>query len=350
MISKMSKSCVAAILAGLIYFVMTDAIAQYYENSYAFVVGIDKYASSKWPALQYAKKDAQSVANFLRHQGFAVIELYDEKATKTAIIAVMQNHLARRLKENDRVFLFFAGHGYTEQLGGDDFGYIIPYDGKEFSATYISMEELRAQSDKMKKAKHQLFIFDSCYGGLFGTRGVQPVNKAIPNYLGEITKRSARQFITAGGKDQQVLDGSSSGHSFFTQYLLEALQGGFGDINNDGYITFTELAGYLIPRASNAYQTPASGTLPGHGLGEFIFRAPQNTSKRESPKITAGERKDDNPTRMTGKRTSKKWLWIGLGTAALGGGAVAILAGGGNVEDELIRNRLPDPPGAPTGN
>jgi hypothetical protein len=266
----------AAALGGVLALVtIPQAQAQYYERSYALVVGIDAYPSANWPKLQYAKRDAQGVARFLLSQGFEVITLLDAQATKTAIIARMQNDLARRVKKNDRVLFFFAGHGYTEELGDEDFGYIVPYDGGEISATYISMEELRAQSDKMKKAKHQLFILDACYGGLFGTRGAQGKNPKIPNYLKEITKRSARQFITAGGKDQQVLDGAACGHSFFTCALLEALQDGLGDTNNDGYITFSELTGYLIPRASNDYQTPAAGTLPRHGLGEFVFRSPK---------------------------------------------------------------------------
>lgn len=194
---------------------------------------------------------------------------------KNAKSFFMQNDLARRIKKDDRVLFFFAGHGYTEELSDEDYGYIVPYDGGEMSATFISMEELRVLSEKMKKAKHQLFILDACYGGLFGTRGVQNVNPPTPNYLKEITKRAARQFLTAGGKEQQVLDGAACGHSLFTCSLLEALQDGLGDVNNDGYITFSELASYLIPRASNAYQTPAAGTLPGHGLGEFVFRSPK---------------------------------------------------------------------------
>ena len=262
------------ILCGVsVFFMISNTPAEYYDHSYALVVGIDKYPSSKWPKLGYARKDAEAMASFLRSQGFEVITLLDAQATKTAIIARMQNDLARRIKKDDRVLFFFAGHGYTEELSDEDFGYIVPYDGGDMSATFISMEELRVQSEKMKKAKHQLFILDACYGGLFGTRGVQNVNSNTPNYLKEITKRPARQFITAGGKDQQVLDGAACGHSFFTCSLLEALQDGLGDVNNDGYITFSELASYLIPRASNAYQTPAFGTLPGHGLGEFVFRS-----------------------------------------------------------------------------
>jgi len=50
------------------------------------------------------------------------------------------------------------------------------------------------------------------------------------------------------------------------------------------------------------------------------------------------------------KKGGKKWLWIGLGTAALGGGAVAVLAGGGKGGGPPTlqgNQKLPDPPGSP---
>ncbi len=235
-----------------------------------------------------------------------MISLYDEQATKTAIISKMQNDLARRVKSDDRVIFFFAGHGYTEELGGEDNGYIVPYDGGDISATFISMDELRSQSRKMGNAKHQLFVLDACYGGLFGERGARSVNENLPNYLTEIIRRPARQFLTAGGKDQSVQDGGPGGHSYFTYYFLEALQEGLGDVNGDGYITFAELDSYIKPRASNSYQTPASGTLPGHGMGEFVFRSPKG-ERQHLRNIEAIVQQDDAKAMLVARGFFDSW-------------------------------------------
>lgn len=266
---------------GMSFFVLvilsfaSDSLAGFYGKSYALVVGIDEYPSPGWKDLDYAKRDAKAIVAFLERQGFEVTSLYDRDATKTAIISKLQNHLARKVTEDDRIIFFFAGHGYTEELGGKDWGYIVPYHtGQESSASYISMEELRTLAEKMGTAKHQLYIMDSCYGGLIATRG-PGVDVTIPNYLEVVTERKARQIITAGGREQTVLDGGPGGHSVFTGTLLEALAEGLADLNVDGYITFAELAAYLIPRASNAYQTPAAAILPGHGQGEFVFLSPK---------------------------------------------------------------------------
>jgi uncharacterized caspase-like protein len=247
---------------------------EFFANSYAIVVGIDNYPSPHWPKLNYAVADARAIARYLGAQGYEVITLYEQQATKQAILAAMQNTLAPRLKTSDRVLVFFAGHGETETLGGKDRGYIVPYDGAKQSAGFISMEDLFAESSYMGDARHQLFIIDSCYGGLLANTRASVVDPGVPDYLSQITKRFARQAITAGGKDQQVLDTGPGGHSYFVDFLLEALRDGLADTNGDGYITFNELTAYLIPRASNNQQTPSAGILPGHGAGEYLFKVP----------------------------------------------------------------------------
>jgi len=264
-----------------------------YARRYGLVIGIDRYPAERWQSLNYACKDAGSVARYLEQQGYdEVVSLYNEKATKQAILHTMQNDLAPRVAANDCVFVFFAGHGHTERLGGQDWGYIVPYDGGETSAGYISMEEIQSLSRKMGTAKHQLYVLDACYGGMLASRG-SGVDPGIPDYVREITRRKARQVLTAGGKDQRVADGGPGGHSVFTGHMLEALKEGLADTNGDGYITFAELVGYVVPRATNPHQTPAASYLPGHGLGEFVFRVEKPGTEPAGKRATAEESLDD---------------------------------------------------------
>jgi len=132
----------------------------------------------------------------------------------------------------------------------------------------------------MSAARHQLFILDSCFGGLAAMRtgDITTIDPRIPNYAFEITRRRARQLLTAGGANQRVRDGGPDGHSYFTGQLLRALNDGTADNNGDGYITFSELSGYIQVAASSLNQTPGIYFLEGHEQGDFLFVNPAHRS------------------------------------------------------------------------
>lgn len=262
-------------------------------RSYAVIVGVSRYPDPRWPDLSHARKDAEGMARILKRQGFNIFELYDRKATASAIMTVLEDRLAPRLRRNDRILFFFSGHGHTQTLAGREFGYLVPYDGSDSFASLLSMQTLRGLSAKLDAAKHQVFIIDACFGGQFAPTksAVAGISPTHPRYIEEIMRRTSRQFLTAGGQDQQVLDGGPEGYSYFTGYLIKAIRDGLGDLNGDGYITMSELTTYLVPKATNAYQTPGAGTLPGHGLGEFVFQvAPVARNRNEAG---AGDDSDD---------------------------------------------------------
>lgn len=253
------------------------AAATGYANSWAILIGIDNYP--KWPRLEYAVRDAEGVGQALTGKfGFAperVITLKNEQATREGILAAFHGQLAHRgLQPNDRVFVFFAGHGATRKLSsGRDLGYIVPFDAdpNNLATDAIPMTEIQNIAESLP-AKHALFVMDACYSGLGLTRGA-----ANASFLRDNARRLGRQMLTAGGTDQLVADGGPNGHSVFTWTLLQGL-GGKGDLNGDGLITATELAAYVAPAVSSvSRQTPAFGSLPGSEGGDFVFELPEET-------------------------------------------------------------------------
>ena len=252
-----------------------------YRESWAVVIGVDKY--QHWPQLSYAAHDAQGVHDVLvnryRFKPENVFMLLDEQATRQNILSVLGDKLGNPdlVKHDDRVFVFFAGHGATRKLpSGRELGYIIPVeaDPTSFEGQAISMTNFQDISETIP-AKHLLFVMDSCYSGLALTRGASVAYSQ--NYLSEITRREARQMFTAGGADQQVADNGPNGHSVFTWTLLQALDGR-GDLNGDGVITASELAAYVTPAVSAlSQQTPAFGNLAGSEGGDVIFELRHET-------------------------------------------------------------------------
>ena len=167
-----------------------------YDNSYALIIGIDKYQNVQ--SLDYAVKDAKDIQSMLidkfNFQQDNIVLLKDEEATKTSIIQEFSN-ITKKAGSNDRVLIFFAGHGETEDLlDGGEMGYLLHVDGNK-TDLYVSAIEMYAIQTKSlrSEAKHILFLIDACYGGIasIGARGLDA--KSTPDYLQKITQYKSRQ-------------------------------------------------------------------------------------------------------------------------------------------------------------
>lgn len=266
--------------------VVEPAPSTLYRDSWAVIIGIDQY--QHWPKLRYAVNDAKAVREVLitkyRFKPENIFTLYNEQATRGAILALLADKLANAdlVNRDDRVFVFYAGHGATRKLSsGRELGYIIPVDVRQdnYFGQSISMTNFNDIAEAIP-AKHLLFVMDSCYSGLALTRS--GASGGSREYLREIVRRPARQMFTAGGADQQVADSGPNGHSVFTWTLLQGLDGK-GDLNGDGIITASELAAYTAPVVSSlSLQTPAFGNMPGSQGGEFVFELRHETEDLSS--------------------------------------------------------------------
>jgi hypothetical protein len=242
-----------------------------YENSWALVIGINKY--KKCSPLDYAGNDATAVATALTGKfGFPeenVEILQDKEATKAAILSAMLRHAVGG--PDDRGLIFFAGHGHTSVGRRGEVGFLVPYDGDcDNMASLIRWDELTRNSDLLP-AKHVLFIMDACYDGLAVTRHLHP---GSTRFLKDMLGRHARQVLTAGKADEEVADGDGprAGNSLFTGHLLDALDGAAA--TKDGYLTANGVMAYVYDRVAkdqHSQQTPHYGFIDGDG--DFIFSA-----------------------------------------------------------------------------
>ena len=214
-------------------------LANLYLDSWAVIIGINDY--EHMPNLNYAVNDAVDIKEMLiskyNFKEDHIKIILNEEATKNNIIEGF-HQLLQKSKDKDRVVVFYAGHGETYTLpNGGEMGYLIPVDGdpEKLYLTSIPMSELY-EIAQMSYAKHILYLVDACYGGLAlaSTRGLA---KSTPNFLRKITSEKGRQIITAGGKDEQVIERSEWGHSAFTKNLLIGLGKNSADIDDDGVIT-----------------------------------------------------------------------------------------------------------------
>ena len=245
-----------------------------YGSSHALVIGINRYEHA--PRLAHAKNDAEAFAQVLIER-FDFSEnnlkiLTDGDATRSEILRVFMKYAqGSDIGSDDRIVVFFAGHGHTVSARRGETGFLLPVDGNLSDlSTLIRWDELTRNADLIT-AKHMFFLMDACYGGLALTRS--PLRVGSMRFLRDMLQRFSRQVLTAGKADETVADGNGPrrGHSIFTGHLLDALEGG---AVSDDVITASGVMAYMYQKvAKDQYsrQTPHYGFLDGDG--DFVFAA-----------------------------------------------------------------------------
>jgi len=241
-----------------------------FKGAYALVIGESEYTNG-WRRLPGVKEDIVAVKKLFLEQGFNVetIENADSHNLKNGIINFLDNYA---YEKDNRIIVYYAGHGETiDRTIGGRMGYIVPIDAppsrdsKEFLQTVIPMEQFQTWAQQYS-SRHILFMFDSCFAGSVFRSG-----NSKPPAINRLINEPVRQFITSGDADESVPD-----ESIFRRELEHAIRNGAGDLNNDGYITGTELGLYLYDKVSNymnGKQNPRMGKLNNSKLdkGDFVF-------------------------------------------------------------------------------
>ncbi|MBN1122816.1 MAG: caspase family protein [Anaerolineae bacterium] len=247
-----------------------------YRHSWAIIIGIDQYQDPTIRPLDTAVKGSRAVAALLRDElGFEserIIILTNETATQRAIRRAFSDPLgnSEKVGRDDRVIIYFGGHGLTYDTAEGLIGCIAPYDIEgSYWDTAISMDELTRLANR-SHAKHVLFLIDACFSG-YAT--VREVGRGAQRQVSDYLTRSVRQVISAGTRDQAVSDLWGPGqHSLFTGFLLQALHGAMPAPG--GILRAFHLAGYLqdqVGQHSYSRQTPQYAALMGSQGGDFVF-------------------------------------------------------------------------------
>src|ERR1051326_3714670 len=266
------------------------ATSAFYSDSWAVIIGINDFQHPRVPKLRYAVNDARSVQEALLAQGFKrerIITLLDAKATKTGIERALGDEMRLKVGKDDRVLVFFAGHGKTDRVGeSDEEGYLIPVDGDPGAlySTGISMEGLRRLSARIP-AKHILYVMDACYSGY------AIYNRAVADdLLDEMVKKPAIQILTAGRQGDQAAE--RNGHGVFTEVLVRGLKG--DAFSGKNWLSLEELGVWMKQRVfaeSGKQQLPQFGNLSGEGQFVFLKAGAQVASiiATPSPKLEIKE-------------------------------------------------------------
>ena len=231
-------------------------------RSYALVIGISKYENLPPEAqLEYPDRDAESVYTVLisaeggQFPAENVHKLINENATAANIKKELETWLPSVTKDDDRVVIYFAGHGFVS----NGRAYLAPYDIslKNIPGTSFPMDELGTDIGGKINGKWKVLITDSCHSGAI----TPEVDRAKINQTLLDLQKSLFSITASRDREQSFeSDKWGGGHGIFTYYVVKGLEGE-ADTNGDGVVSADELAEYVhtnVRLATNAAQNPTS--------------------------------------------------------------------------------------------
>jgi tetratricopeptide (TPR) repeat protein len=213
--------------------------------SYAVIVGISRYRNlADKEQLQFAERDAQSIFTALispEGGNFRVENVHlltGDKATLANVRREIGTWLPSVAKPDDRVLIYFAGHGFMFQGKG----YLAPFDFQRdrTAETGYPMDELGTVIGGKIKAKSKILLTDACHSGAITPEDADSLNRTLgdlSNSLFSLTASRARE------QSFEVAD-LKGGHGVFTYFVVEGMEGA-ADTSGDGVVTADELAEYV---------------------------------------------------------------------------------------------------------
>jgi len=240
-----------------------------YQESYALLIGVNDY-TGYWQDLENVPNEIESIEATLMQEHFHLSRLMNPtgKELKERVQAFFEQE-NQGLK--NRLFLFFSGHGYTNKKTQN--AYLIPTDApnpiaktSQLMKTALSVSDI-IQWARKESSNHILLMFDACFSNnVFNRRA----KTTLPNDISSVTLMPVQQFIVAG------IDGNRRPQkSILVDAFIKAISGQ-ADLNDDQYVTATELSIYANEMIINSgyEQTPRYGKLVG--MGDFVFQVSSN--------------------------------------------------------------------------
>jgi tetratricopeptide (TPR) repeat protein len=232
--------------------------------SYALVVGVSKYKNlPPENQLPYAEADAQLMYTILispeggNFKAENVHVLTNEKATLANLRQEINTWLPGVAKEDDRVLIYFAGHGFIDDRTGK--GYLAPYDinRSNYGSTGLPMEELGQAMGGKIKAKSKILLTDSCHSGALTPEDTENLNHTL------VKLQTSLFSLTASRDRERSFEGAAfgGGHGVFTYYVAKGMEGAADTTPRDGMVTADELAEYVhtqVREATEGKQNPTS--------------------------------------------------------------------------------------------
>jgi hypothetical protein len=237
----------------------------------ALVIGNSEYHDPGLAQLKSPGLDAYDLAGALRAPE---IGAFDEVATlinetEAAVRRAIARFFVNR-KPDDLLLLYFSGHGVRDDQGQLHLA-VKDTDRALLSATAIPAAFVTGQMD-LSRSRRQVLILDCCNSGAFDRAAK---SGGAGSSMGTATAFEGlgygRVVLTASDSTQYAWEGDDvvgeAANSVFTRYLVQGLETGEADIDNDGLIALDEWYDYVYAHVvgETPKQTPGKWSYKQQG-------------------------------------------------------------------------------------
>ncbi|WP_414619656.1 caspase, EACC1-associated type [Calothrix sp. CCY 0018] len=221
---------------------------------YALLIGVSDYESNKINSLPGVRKDIEAMQRILQQPeigGFNDVELLTDPNSGT-IQSAIQRLFIEKCQEDDIALLYFSGHGWRD---ANRFLYFLSNNSRVYSQNQVldavSARFIQEECMNRSQAGRQVLILDCCFSGAFA-EGMSAKDLEIETVdLAGQLGGEGRAILTSSTATQVSFEDGIGG-GIYTRHLVEGIEKGAADTDNDGVITVAELDEYAKRKVQEA--------------------------------------------------------------------------------------------------
>jgi len=219
--------------------------------------------------LRAPARDAEALARVLMDPEIGNFEVRTVLNQEAHVVSLAVEEFFAERKPDDLLLLHFSGHGVKDDSGELYFAAadtrLLRLESTAVSAAFVNRQMSRSRSRRV------VLLLDCCYAGAFERGMVPKADKAV--HVEEQFGGRGRAVITASGamefafENAELTASSELRPSVFTRAVVEGLETGDADQDQDGMVDLDELYDYVYDRVRDATpnQTPGKWTFALQG-------------------------------------------------------------------------------------
>jgi hypothetical protein len=216
-------------------------------ENFAVLIAVERYADKMWGSVKFAEADAREMSNALFDLGYKKdnqILLINDDATKARIDSRLRRAVDALL-EDDRLVIYYAGHGFSEL----NRNYLTCYDSEvaDIVRTSIPLQEILDFVRSSESQKIILFL-DCCHSGPVVREEDRGLIQNMDENQMRVFFRDAQYCacFSSCKTSEKSYPSSEYGHGIWTFHILQAIRGNDdAAIERSGLITSSSLQNYL---------------------------------------------------------------------------------------------------------